>query len=46
MVYPKKRVVKLTDIGDEHTAGGQAAWNAVIAVLTLVTVERTSPISK
>lgn len=46
MVYHEKRVVKLTDIGDGHTAGGQAAWKAFIAVLTLVTVERTSSISK
>lgn len=39
-------MVKLTDIGDEHTADGQAAWKSFIAVLTLVTVERTSSISK
>lgn len=46
MVDHKKRVVKLTDIGDEHTAGGQAVWNAFIAALTWVTVELTSSISK
>lgn len=37
---------ELTDIGDEQIADGQAAWNAVIAVLTLDIVERTSLISK
>lgn len=39
-------MVKLTDIGDGHTAGGQAGQKALIAVLTLETVERTSSISK
>lgn len=39
-------MVELTDIRDEHTADGQAAWKSFIAVLTLVTVERTSSISK
>lgn len=46
MVYHEERVIKLTDMGDEHTADGQTAWNAFNAVLKLVTVERTSLISK